>query len=58
MTVMPSGWIAPAPRPCSARQTTSAGIDQASPQNSEAAVNTAMPVMSSGLRPTTSASLP
>ena len=58
MTVMPIGWIAPAPSPCRARPAMSAGIDQASPHSTDAPTNTVIPKMSTGLRPSRSASLP
>ncbi len=58
MIVSPIGWMAPAPSPCRPRATISAGMDQAMPQSTDDTRNTVTPKTITGLRPTTSASLP
>ena len=53
-----TGWIAPAPRPWTARQAMSAAIERAEPQASEPATKSAIPARRTGLRPRRSASFP
>ena len=50
--------IPPAPIPCSTRASTSCSILCARPQNSDARVNTPMPISIMGRRPYRSPSLP
>ena len=58
MMVIAVGWIAPAPRPCRARNAIRAGMLQAKPQRIEPAMNTPTPMSITGLRPTMSENLP
>ena len=50
-TVSATGWMAPAPTPCSRRNTISDDMDQAKPHSVEPRRNTAIPTSSTGLRP-------
>ena len=56
--VMPIGWIAPAPTPCTSRNTIIDGIDQANPHSIEPNRKIAMPTSITVLRPSRSESLP
>ncbi len=58
MIVIVTGWMAPAPSPCSSRNSTSDIIDQAKPQSAEPTRKMIMPAISTGLRPKISESLP
>ena len=53
-----AGAISAAPRPSTARAATSTGAERASPQASDAAVNTPVPVISNFRRPSRSADRP
>ena len=55
---MPMGGIAPAPTPCTSRNTISMGIEVAKPQSSDPRRNTAIPTSRTGRRPYRSLSLP
>ena len=57
MMVIAVGWTAPAPRPCSARNTISAGMLQAKPHRIEPSRNSPMPISMIGLRPNRSVNL-
>ena len=57
MIVIEVGCTAPAPRPCSARKTISAGMLQAKPHRIEPRMNAATPTSMIGLRPTRSLNL-
>lgn len=52
------GWMAPAPMPCTARNTIRASMLLADPHSSEPSANTTMPNSITGLRPNVSASAP
>ena len=56
--VIGTGWIAPAPRPCSTRKNTSASIDRAAPQPADAKRKSPMPAANTGRLPCASASFP
>ncbi len=58
ITVIVTGVIAPAPRPCSSRNRISDPIDQAKPHSTDPARNSAVPPTRTGLRPNTSDILP
>ncbi len=49
--VMLTGWIAPAPSPCSSRKPISEPIDQEKPAATEPIRNTTSPATITGLRP-------
>ena len=49
--VVATGWIEPAPRPCSRRNAINAGIDHAKPHSVEPRRKTTMPAISTGRRP-------
>jgi hypothetical protein len=52
------GCTAPAPNPCTARATMSAGMLHANPHSTDPPRNSAMPRSITGLRPTESANFP
>ena len=57
MIVMPIGWTAPAPSPCTARNAISEVIPHAKPHSSEPSTKSPTPTSITGLRPYWSASL-
>ena len=58
MIVIDTGWIAPAPAPCSSRNAISDGMDHAKPHSMEPTRKMPIPAISTGLRPYVSLSLP
>ena len=58
MIVSPTGWIAPAPSPWTARQAMRAPMLPAKPHPLDPTRNSAVPARSTGLRPWRSASFP
>ena len=56
--VMPMGWMAPAPTPCTSRNRIIDGIDQANPHSSEPNRKIAMPESITFFRPSRSESFP
>jgi hypothetical protein len=56
--VRETGWMAPAPTPCTRRKAIREGMDQAKPQSREPSRKMAMPQSMTGRRPWLSDSLP